>query len=47
MKRSAANIREIEEAHAAAVKTAEEERKNEKAKKSGAPPGEDVLPFQR
>jgi PRTRC genetic system protein E len=35
--RSAANIREIEEAHAAAVKAAEEERKNEKARKSAAP----------
>jgi PRTRC genetic system protein E len=35
---SAANIREIEEAHAAAVKAAEEERKNEKAKKPAAPP---------
>jgi PRTRC genetic system protein E len=36
--RSAANIREIEEAHAAAVKAAEEERKNGKAKKSAVPP---------
>ena len=36
--RSAANIREIEEAHAAAVKAAEEERKNEKARKPAAPP---------
>jgi len=35
--RSAANIREIEEAHAAAVKAAEEERKNEKARKSSVP----------
>ena len=36
--RSAANIREIEEAHAAAVKAAEEERKNEKARKPTVPP---------
>jgi PRTRC genetic system protein E len=36
--RSAANIREIEDAHAAAVKAAEEERKNEKARKPAAPP---------
>lgn len=36
--RSAANIREIEEAHAAAVKAAEEERKNGKAKKAISQP---------
>jgi PRTRC genetic system protein E len=35
--RSAANIRAIEEAHAAAVKAAEDERKNEKARKSSVP----------
>jgi len=35
--RSAANIREIEAAHAAAIKAAEEERKNEKARKSSVP----------
>lgn len=36
--RSAANIREVEEAHAAAIRAAEEERKNGKAKKSGSAP---------
>ena len=36
-RRSAANIREIEEAHAAAVKAAEEDRKNGKTKKYSPP----------
>jgi PRTRC genetic system protein E len=36
--RSAANIREVEEAHAAAIRAAEEERKNGKAKKSASVP---------